>query len=126
MRTCSGVERMSTEVMMQLIALDLPAPVVPATSMCGVVEIFKNTERPAMSLPTPTSSGCIAARASEDTIRSPSETNSRCAFGTSIPIADLPGIGARIRTSVAAMVYAMSFESEVTFATFTPPPSDNS
>jgi hypothetical protein len=40
MRTCSGVERMSTEVMMQLIALDLPAPVVPATSMCGVVEIL--------------------------------------------------------------------------------------
>ena len=111
---------------MQLIALDLPAPVVPAMSMCGVVEMLRNTERPAMSLPTATSSGCIAARDSCETMRSPSETNSRTAFGTSIPIADLPGIGARIRTSVAAMVYAMSRESDVTLATFTPPPSDNS
>ncbi len=72
---------------MQLIALDLPAPVVPAMSMCGVVEMLRNTARPAMSLPTATSSGCIAARDSWETMRSPSETNSRTAFGTSIPIA---------------------------------------
>ena len=90
--------------MMQLIALDLPAPVVPAINMCGVVEILRNTARPAMSLPTATSSGCPAARASCDIIKSPSDTNSRCAFGTSIPIADLPGIGAKMRTSVAAIV----------------------
>ena len=56
-RTCSGVVRMSNEVRMLLMPLDLPAPVVPAMSMCGVVDKLRNTARPAMSLPMATSSG---------------------------------------------------------------------
>ena len=51
---------------------------------------------------------------------SPSITKSRCLFGTSMPIADLPGIGAMIRTSGVASAYAMSLESPRTLLTFVP------
>ena len=46
--------------MMQLMPLDLPAPVAPAISRCGVDDRSMNTARPAMSLPTATSSGWVA------------------------------------------------------------------
>ena len=60
---------------MQLIPLDLPAPVAPAISRWGVVEMSRNTARPAMSLPIATCNGCDASVASGDTIRSPSATS---------------------------------------------------
>ena len=88
---------------MQLSPLDLPAPVAPAISRCGVVARLRNTGLPAMSLPMATSSGSVAAVACGDTSRSPSATSWRVWFGTSTPIAERPGIGARMRTSVAAM-----------------------
>src|SRR5215204_2831740 len=50
-RTWSGVVRINSDVMMQLMPLDLPAPVAPAMRRCGVVERSRNTERPAMSVP---------------------------------------------------------------------------
>ena len=68
-----------------------------------MVARFKNTARPAMSFPMATSSGCCADAASGEARRSPRATNWRREFGTSTPIADLPGIGAKIRTSVAAI-----------------------
>ena len=40
------MERISSEVMMQLMPLDLPAPVAPAISRCGVVARFEE-HRPA-------------------------------------------------------------------------------
>ena len=89
--------------MMQLMPLDLPAPVVPAISRCGVVARLRNTERPAMSLPIATSSGWLASSTSADVMMSPSATSWRVWFGTSTPIAERPGIGARMRTSVAAI-----------------------
>ena len=102
-RTWSGVVRMSSDVMMQLMPLDLPAPVAPAMSRWGVVARLRNTARPAMSLPMATSSGCVAWRASVEARMSPSETSWRVWLGTSMPMAERPGIGARMRTSVAAM-----------------------
>ena len=47
-------------------------------------------------------------------------------LGISMPIADLPGIGLRIRTSADATAYAMFFESAVTFSTLTAGPSSTS
>ena len=47
---------------MQLMPLDLPAPVAPAISRCGVVARSRNTALPAMSLPMATSSGPVAWR----------------------------------------------------------------
>ncbi len=88
---------------MQLMPLDLPAPVAPAMSMCGVDARSRNTAFPAMSLPIATSSVLEADCASADERRSPSATSCRWWFGTSTPIAERPGIGARMRTSVAAI-----------------------
>ena len=61
------------------------------------------TGRHAMSRPNPTSSGWRARRASSVERMSPSATSCRDAFGTSTPIALRPGMGARMRTSVAAI-----------------------
>ena len=101
--TCSGVVRMSSDVMMQLMPLDLPAPVVPAMSRCGVVARLRNTDRPAMSLPTATSRGWLATFASGEVMMSPRATSWRVWLGTSTPIAERPGMGARMRTSTAAI-----------------------
>ena len=43
MRTSSGVARMSNDVIIELTKLDLPAPVAPATSMCGIFARFATT-----------------------------------------------------------------------------------
>ena len=69
--------------------------------MCGISARFAITARPAMSRPIATSSGCVAAvgRDSLDSRMSRSETSWRVRFGTSTPMADLPGMGARMRTS---------------------------
>ena len=79
---------------------DLPAPVVPATSRCGIFARSTPIARPATSLPSQTVSGDQSAGGSWKT--SPRWTMRRLAFGTSTPTACLPGIGARMRISVAA------------------------
>ena len=43
-----------------------------------------------------------------------------------MPIADLPGIGDRMRTSALATAYAMFFDSAVTRSTLTAGPSSTS
>ncbi len=67
-------------------------------------------------------------RRADGPLREPASTAARrrasrsraCLLGTSTPIADLPGIGAMIRTSGVASAYAMSSPSESTFFTFVP------
>ena len=51
-----------------------------------------------MSLPSPITSGWCSARAVPLRSTSPSRTISRSVLGTSMPTADLPGIGASMRT----------------------------
>ena len=80
---------------------DLPEPVVPAISMCGMRERSACTTWPAMSLPSQTESGDEPGPGSTD-VRSPSVTMFGERFGTSTPTACLPGIGARMRSSVVA------------------------
>ena len=87
----------------ELRQLDLPAPVAPAMSTWGMAARFIMMERPLMSRPIPTSSGWEARRASSLTRMSPSATIWRRALGTSTPMACLPGMGARMRTSGVAM-----------------------
>jgi len=102
-RTWSGVLRMRIDVMIELMHDDLPAPVAPEIKMWGISARLAMTERPAMSRPIATSSGWVAALASSEDKMSPSATSWRLRLGTSTPMADLPGIGARIRTSGEAM-----------------------
>lgn len=101
-RTSSGVERTSTEVIRQLMQEDLPAPVAPATRMCGIFARLAITVWPSTSLPMPTISGCMSSAAVRERSRSPRLTISRSRFGISTPTADLPGIGLMIRTSALA------------------------
>ena len=70
--------------------------------------------------------GCSLPRAAWQRSTSPRLTFSRSAFGISMPIADLPGIGLRMRTSAEATAYAMFFDSAVTRSTLVPRPSSTS
>ncbi len=101
-RTSSGVERIRIEVIIELMKLDLPEPVAPATSRCGILARLATTKPPSTSLPSPQTIGWWSPRAMLLRSTSPSETISLSTFGISIPIADLPGIGLRIRTSAEA------------------------
>ena len=60
------------------------------------------TKPPSTSLPTPMTIGCSVRVATWLRSTSPRETVSRSVLGISMPIADLPGIGDRIRTSALA------------------------
>ena len=99
-RSSCGVARKSTLHNIALIAPDLPAPVVPATSRWGIFARSAPIALPATSLPSHTVSGDQSLGGSWKT--SPSLTMRRLAFGTSTPTACLPGIGAKILMSVAA------------------------
>ncbi len=94
--------RISTDVTNVLIRLDFPAPVAPAINRWGISARFTSTERPCTSFPSATCSGLVESRAAFEPRTSPSITKSRTLFGTSTPIADLPGIGAMMRTSGVA------------------------
>ena len=70
---------------------DLPEPVVPAISRCGMRARSVQTAAPEMSLPSQTESGlAVAGRSSK---MSPSVTRFGERFGSSTPTACLPGIG---------------------------------
>ena len=95
--------RIMIEVIKELMHDDLPAPVAPEIRMWGMSARFSMTGRPAMSRPSATSRGCVALRASSEASTSPRVTSWRMRLGTSMPMADFPGMGARIRTSADAM-----------------------
>ena len=84
---------------------DLPDPVAPEMRMCGISARLATTARPAMSRPMATSSGWVVGvtRVSLASRMSRRATSWRVRLGTSTPMADLPGIGARMRTSGEAM-----------------------
>ena len=91
--------------MMEFMQDDFPEPVEPEMRMCGISARFAITARPAMSRPMATSSGWVVVvfLASGESRMSRSDTSCRVRFGTSTPMADLPGMGARMRTSGDAM-----------------------
>ena len=98
-RTSSGVARLSTERISALMQEDLPAPVAPATSRCGIFVRLATTMPPSTSLPSATSIGWWSRCASGLRSTSPSMTISGSVLGISTPTALLPGIGLMIRTS---------------------------
>ena len=125
-RTSSGVLRIINEVMIELMPELLPAPVAPATSVCGILARSIRSDAPLMSRPTATSIAPLALAASGEVKMSPTATIWRSSFGTSTPIACLPGIGAMMRTSGDAMAYAMSSVRFLILDTLTPRPSSSS
>jgi hypothetical protein len=71
--------------------------------MWGMAARLASTALPSMSRPIATSSGWLAARASGLVRMSPTVTNCLRTLGISTPMACLPGMGARMRTSGVAM-----------------------
>ncbi len=89
-------------MIIELMNDDLPEPVAPATSRCGIFARFATTKPPSTSLPSPATIGWWSARAMPDRSTSPRLTISLSVLGISMPMADLPGIGERMRTSALA------------------------
>ncbi len=56
-RTCSGVDLYSSDSTMALTAVDLPEPVVPPTSRCGMRPRSATIGLPPMSLPSTSAIG---------------------------------------------------------------------
>ena len=98
-----------------LIQTDLPEPVAPAISTCGIFAISVTT-----TLPPINDILEVLSLNSLDARRFPSMTVEFSLFGTSIPTAAFPGIGASIRISAAARFNLISSASPTILLTFTP------
>ena len=118
-RTSEGVARMRMLVSSVLMHTDLPVPVEPAMSRCGICARSTMTDSPETSLPMASSSGLGSARRPVAST-SPSVTVERRSLGTSMPMRLSPGMGARMRIVGAASESARSSASAVTRLTFTP------
>ena len=103
-----------------LIHTDLPEPVAPAINKCGILAISVIMRLPAISLPTANVNGDFALRKSSPSNNSRKYTGLGSGFGTSIPTADFPGIGASIRTLGAAKLSLRSSVRLVILFTRTP------
>ena len=101
--------------MMALRQTDLPDPVAPAMSRCGMSARSVTISAPAT--PEPRAIGRLrrpsASRYAADSSIPRSETTEVRAFGTSSPTTDLPGTGASMRSAGAASASARSCWSAV-------------
>ena len=120
MRTSLGEQRYKSELMIVLMHTDLPEPVAPAISKCGIFARLHRIGAPAMSLPSATVSGPFALCITSDCSTSLSVTVVRVLLGTSTPTSALPGIGASIRTDLTAMFIAILWFRFVTLLTLMP------
>ncbi len=118
--TSSGCARARIETSKLLIQTLFPEPVAPAMRRWGISPRSSNTGWPLISLPNPSTSRLFFCRPSGEARISPKVTSSLYLFGTSMPTADFPGIGARIRTSGEASASAMSSDRPIIRPTLTP------
>ena len=119
-RTSSGVVLYRILIKIEFVNTDLPEPVVPAISICGIFAISATTTRPAISLPAGKASLDLCSLSSLDISNSFRYTVSLLSLGISIPTAALPGIGASIRISAAAILSLISSAKPVILLTFVP------
>ena len=107
-------------IIIVLIHTDLPEPVAPAIRRCGILAISATLTFPAISFPTANAIFDRALLNSSDSTSSLNDTATLCLFGTSIPTAAFPGIGASILMSAAARLSFMSSARFTILLTFTP------
>ncbi len=105
---------------MEFVNTDLPEPVVPAISICGIFAISATTTFPAISFPAGNARFDLWFFNSFDIKSSFKQTESLPSFGISIPTAAFPGIGASIRISAAAIFNLISSANPVILLTFVP------
>ena len=104
----------------------LPDPVDPATSIWGIFVKSATIGVPAISLPKATGTPPTEFLKTSVSRTSRRHTGVTFLFGTSIPTAALPGMGASIRISVAASFKARSSARCTILLTFTPAAGSNS
>ena len=119
-RTSSGVDLYSRLTISELVHTDLPEPVVPAISRWGIFATSQYTASPEISRPRPTDSIDRCLPNSGVSISSRIDTPLFTELGTSMPTAALPGMGASIRTWVAAKFRAISSDKLVILEIRTP------
>ena len=103
--------------MLRMIAFmqtDLPVPVAPAMSRCGISARSWTSGRPSLSLPRNSGILLLAIFFAEARITSLRRTTARCSLGISTPTVFLPGIGATMRTLGARRFRATSSARAVT------------
>ena len=105
---------------MLLTPTDLPEPVVPATSKCGIFAKLTITGSPAISLPRAKVTGESDSSNSLDCSTERNRTISRCSLGISIPITDFPGITSTTRTLNTDNDLAKSLAKLLILLTLTP------
>jgi len=106
--TCEGCFLYKSDINTALIPTDLPCPVAPAISNCGI--FAKSATNTSLEIVFPSAIGkSIFARLNLSDI-STSLIETICFFllGTSIPIVPFPGIGAMIRMPSAERLRAIS------------------
>ena len=87
--------------MSELRQTDLPWPVAPATSMCGIEARSATSSRPSARLPKRSGSSASAFFHASDSKISRKEMPAGARFGTSMPMHSSPGIGASMRSDFA-------------------------
>ena len=107
--------------MIELRQTDLPDPVAPAISRCGIEARSATTGEPETPEPRAIGSGDLPAvfANSRDSSTLRSVTTAELAFGTSMPTTERPGTGASMRSAGAASASARSFCSAVIGLRFT-------
>ncbi|MNN83000.1 hypothetical protein D3C81_2000000 [compost metagenome] len=99
---------------------DLPEPVVPATSKCGIFARSVMTGLPPMSWPRARVTGDLKLSYSGVDNTSEKRTICRSSLGISIPTVVLPGITSTTRTLVTARERARSLARLAMRLTLTP------
>ena len=105
---------------------DLPEPVVPATSKCGILPRLAMTGLPLMSAPRTTVSGERSFWYCGDSSTPRSGTISRLRFGISRPMKGRPGMTSTTRTLCTESRRAMSRSRLVMELTLMPGASESS
>ena len=101
-------------------ATDLPLPVLPATSKCGMRSMPATIGEPETSLPSGRRNLPLERTNSSLSRMSRSATVEIDELGISIPTTDFPGMGASMRIDGAANASAKSLSRVVILLTLTP------
>ncbi|MNK66886.1 hypothetical protein D3C87_862150 [compost metagenome] len=117
---CAGCFLNNSETRMELIPTDLPCPVAPATSKCGI--LAKSAIKTSLLMVLPKAIGKSMVFCTHFSVFKMLRigTISGCWLGTSIPMVPLPGIGAIIRIPKAASERAISSSRFLIFEILTP------
>ncbi len=105
---------------------DLPLPVEPAMSRCGIAARSATTGLPVVSLPRASGSLPLVVTNSGLTRISRRYTVAVSGFGTSTATVPRPGIGPMMRTAATFMARARSSARFTTWLTLTPAAGSNS